>query len=99
MKLTAYISLLLIPTFVLLAYALRFPVAVGTDAVDEGGRIVLGSDGESVLAYSAWLTWKANWLPNVLLILAVALLLYVLFYVVFECRAKHLPRGGRHGTA
>lgn len=99
MRIATYIALTLIPVCMLLSWALRVPVVVVTEAIDANGHIISDEHGDPVLAQSIWLTWKANLIPNVLLIISACLLVHVVLYVWIGLRPRHLPGGGRHLTA
>jgi hypothetical protein len=82
MKIIFYLSFILIPAFVFIAFAMRAGVMVATEAVDDSGSVIIGSDGHPVLTISRWHTWWANWPSNISLIIASLLALYSIIYAM-----------------
>lgn len=76
------LSAVLIPLLLLVAGALYTGVTVVGELVDDHGRVVVDVDGEPLLVVAAWETWKVNWLPNVLFLLAAGLLLRMFYQEV-----------------
>lgn len=82
MRLLDRLSAVLIPLLLLVAGALYAGVTVVSELVDDHGRVVQDADGQPVLVVAAWETWKVNWLPNVLFLLAAGLLLRMFYQEV-----------------
>jgi hypothetical protein len=74
-RISDHVFVVLAPSCLLVAGALYTGVSVVREVMDDHGRVVIDANGEAVLVVAAWETWEANWMPNVLFLLAAVLLL------------------------
>lgn len=84
-----HLSVVLMPACLVVAGALYTGVSVVREVMDDHGRVVPDADGEPVLVLAAWETWKVNWLPNELFLMAAALLMRMFYQ---EVAARYFQR-------
>ena len=72
-----HLALFLIPTCILLGGLFAIPATVGREVVDENGVKVMNEFDEPLLEVDSWATWKLNWFPNIMMIVAGGLFIFV----------------------
>jgi len=79
-----HLALFLVPACILLGGLFYIPATVVREVVDENGVQIMNEFNEPLLEVDSWATWKLNWFPNIMMIVAGGLFIFVVASVLLS---------------